>query len=147
MQSGWIRTTKKSAPVPSDTYLTIPWSGETRSVPQSKKTDQLNKTTSGQYIDDSGRKLVANGYVHDIGDDDSNLVMHVWTGNGYDEEEVWTVKNDKLPPDSQAGSYMRLFEDGNGLELHAPVWTAEEMAEIKEKARELDVFFDLPDKP
>lgn len=109
-------------------------------MPNSKKKDQLSKTTSGQYIDDSGRKLIANGYLSD----ENTAVMRVWDGESYDEEEVWDLFPEAVPDGAVLGSYLRLFEDSS-LELYAPVWTEEEIAEIKRKEKEYDWFFDGPD--
>ena len=110
-------------------------------MPQSKKTDQLKKMTSGQYIDDSGRKLIANGYLSD----ENTAVMHVWDGTTYDEEEVWDLYPEAVPEGASLGSFLRLFEDGK-LELFAPVWTAEEIEEINREAKEFAEFFGLDEK-
>ena len=109
--------------------------------------DELTKTNSGHYVDASGRKLIANGYCHDIEEECFCLVMKTWDDDDSDwgVEEIWTIDESRPPADMQQGSYMRLFEDGS-LEVFAPVWTAEEIAEIKERAKELNDFFDLPEE-
>ena len=102
----------------------------------------LKELPSGQLEDSQGRKLIAKGYCHDIGENDFNLIMRTWDGQEYGEEEIWTVDESRTPDGMQVGSFMRLFDDSS-LEVFAPVWTAEEIAEIKERAAELSDFFGI----
>lgn len=107
--------------------------------------DHLVKTSSGQWVDATGRKLIAQGYCHHIDTLDFTLIMKPWNEEDYGPEEVWTVEESRTPAGMQQGSYMVLFEDGD-LDVWEEVWTAEEIAAAKERAKEFDEFFDLPDK-
>lgn len=104
--------------------------------------DHLVKTPSGQWVDADGRKLIAQGYCQEIDTLDFTLVMKPWNEKDYGPEEVWTIEENRTPAGMQKGSYMVLFEDGD-LDVWAEVWTAEEIAEIKARAKEFDEFFDL----
>jgi hypothetical protein len=105
----------------------------------------LTKTPSGKWVDATGRWLIAEGYCHGIYTTEFTLIMKTWDEGDWGEEEIWTIEESRRPADMKPGSYMRLYEDSS-LEVFAPVWTAEEIAEIKENAKKFDAFFDLPEE-
>ena len=90
------------------------------------------------------RNLIAEGYCHhfEFGDDEEHAVLVMKLLGG--EEENWDVHRDKLHLDVVAGSYLKMYDDGN-IELFAPKWTQEEIDEIEECAKRYDAFFDYED--